>query len=189
MKLAQVTKFHRNLTHSLIGDSRSDMDWQRDMWSAHKTFFFICLKNTKNEYQLIYVCKALKASAPFHSHNGADFIFQHFSTNTEVHGFFTWLWYPFSNFNCLQVVTELFYIVADLILLWHSLQSSKIVTLLEESRLFAWHLVDATAYEQVVNWFVMSCDPRVILGTDAASGVDNSEKADGISPIDYAVLE
>jgi hypothetical protein len=49
--------------------------------------------------------------------------------------------------------------------------------------------VDATAYEQVVNWFVMSCDPRVILGTDAASGVDNSEKADGISPIDCAVLE
>jgi hypothetical protein len=79
--------------------------------------------------------------------------------------------------------------MADFILLCHSLQSPKIVTLLEESRLFAWHLVDATAYEQVVNWFVMSCDPRVNLGTDNASGVDNSEKADGISPIDCAVLE
>ena len=63
------------------------------------------------------------------------------------------------------------------------------MSLLEESRQFAWHLVDAAAYEQVINWFVMSCDPRVILGTDAAAGVGNSESADGISPVDCAVLE
>lgn len=86
-------------------------------------------------------------------------------------------------------MTELRYIMADFILFGHSFQSSKIVTLLEESRQFAWHLVDATAYEQVVNWFVMSCDPRVILGTDATAGVDNSEKAEGIGRIDCAVLE
>jgi hypothetical protein len=79
--------------------------------------------------------------------------------------------------------------MADFILLFHSLQSPKIMTLLEESRLFTWHLVDATAYEQVVNWFVMSCDPRVILGTETASGMDSSEKANGISPIDCTVLE
>ena len=133
-------------------------------------------------------------SVTFHSNSGADFIFQHLSANTEVCRSFILLWFPFNNFNFLKVVTELCCIVADFILLCHSLQSSKIVTLLEESRLFAWHLVDATAYEQVVNWFVMSCDPRVILETDvaaaaAASVVDNSEKADGISPIDCAVLE
>lgn len=49
--------------------------------------------------------------------------------------------------------------------------------------------MDATAYEQVVNWFVMSSDPRVILGPDSVAGADNSEKTDGISPIDFTVLE
>jgi hypothetical protein len=63
------------------------------------------------------------------------------------------------------------------------------VPLLQESQQFAWHLVDATAYEQVVNWFVMSCDPRVILGPDNSSETVSSEKRDGISPIDCAVLQ
>jgi hypothetical protein len=35
----------------------------------------------------------------------------------------------------------------------------------------------------------MSCDPRVILGPDDIAGTDNSAKADGISPIDCAVVE
>jgi hypothetical protein len=35
----------------------------------------------------------------------------------------------------------------------------------------------------------MSSDPRVILGPDNMAGADNSEKADGISPIDCTVLE
>jgi hypothetical protein len=56
------------------------------------------------------------------------------------------------------------------------------------SQQFAWHLIDAAAYEQVVNWFVMSCDPRVVLGSDGSAEADSSEKTDGISPIDCAVL-
>ncbi|XP_069674865.1 ectopic P granules protein 5 homolog isoform X3 [Periplaneta americana] len=68
-------------------------------------------------------------------------------------------------------------------------QSPKVVPLLQDSRQFAWHLVDAIAYEQVVNWFVMSCDPRVILGPDETPGADNAEKTDGISSIDCAVLD
>ncbi|XP_075232112.1 ectopic P-granules autophagy protein 5 isoform X2 [Lycorma delicatula] len=42
-------------------------------------------------------------------------------------------------------------------------QSGKVTPLLLESQQFLWHLVDASSYELVTNWFVMSYDPRVIL--------------------------
>ncbi|XP_039300591.1 ectopic P granules protein 5 homolog, partial [Nilaparvata lugens] len=42
-------------------------------------------------------------------------------------------------------------------------QSGKVLPLLLESQQFQWHLIDATSYELVANWFVMSYDPRVIL--------------------------
>ncbi|KAK0092983.1 hypothetical protein PV326_000174 [Microctonus aethiopoides] len=44
-------------------------------------------------------------------------------------------------------------------------QNEKAAQLVVEAEKFAWHLVDATAYDQVINWHVMSCDPRVILST------------------------
>ncbi|XP_063226634.1 ectopic P granules protein 5 homolog [Bacillus rossius redtenbacheri] len=49
-------------------------------------------------------------------------------------------------------------------------QSPKITVLLLEAQKFAWHLVDAASYDQVVNWCVMSCDPRVILTLDEDTG-------------------
>lgn len=35
--------------------------------------------------------------------------------------------------------------------------------LLTEANGYAWHLVDATSYDSILNWFVISCDPRIIL--------------------------
>lgn len=49
--------------------------------------------------------------------------------------------------------------------------------LVTESECFSWHLIDAAAYDQVINWHVMSCDPRVILCLDG----------DHTHPIDTAV--
>ncbi|KAH0560783.1 ectopic P granules protein 5 homolog isoform X1 [Cotesia glomerata] len=42
-------------------------------------------------------------------------------------------------------------------------QNERAILLVTEAEKFAWHLVDATVYDQVVNWHVMSSDPRVIL--------------------------
>ncbi|XP_014203959.1 ectopic P granules protein 5 homolog isoform X2 [Copidosoma floridanum] len=42
-------------------------------------------------------------------------------------------------------------------------QNERALRLTQEAEKFAWHLVDANAYDQVINWHVMSCDPRVIL--------------------------
>ncbi|XP_066999967.2 ectopic P granules protein 5 homolog [Anabrus simplex] len=58
-------------------------------------------------------------------------------------------------------------------------QSSKAAPLLLEAQKFAWHLLDSAAYEPVINWCVMSCDPRVILNLEE----------DESSPTDVAVLE
>ncbi|RZF35978.1 hypothetical protein LSTR_LSTR005391 [Laodelphax striatellus] len=58
-------------------------------------------------------------------------------------------------------------------------QSGKVLPLLLESQQFQWHLIDATSYELVANWFVMSYDPRVILQL-------TDEEWNGI---DIAVLE
>ncbi|KAK7871957.1 hypothetical protein R5R35_004755 [Gryllus longicercus] len=58
-------------------------------------------------------------------------------------------------------------------------QTAKVTPLLQESQKFAWHLLDSSAYEPVINWCVMSLDPRVILSLD-------SEES---NPIDNAVLE
>ncbi|XP_043289159.1 ectopic P granules protein 5 homolog isoform X2 [Venturia canescens] len=56
-------------------------------------------------------------------------------------------------------------------------QNDRAVESIIEAEKFAWHLVDATAYDQVINWHVMSCDPRVVLSCC-------SEQA---HPIDVAV--
>ncbi|XP_024941283.1 ectopic P granules protein 5 homolog isoform X2 [Cephus cinctus] len=56
-------------------------------------------------------------------------------------------------------------------------QNDKAIQLMVEAEKFAWHLVDATAYDQVVNWHVMSCDPRAILCLES----------DQSHPIDVAV--
>ncbi|XP_073995330.1 ectopic P-granules autophagy protein 5 isoform X2 [Rhodnius prolixus] len=54
-------------------------------------------------------------------------------------------------------------------------QSGKIVELLKTSCNFHWELVDCSNYESVVNWFVMSYDPRVILNLEEDSNeIDNS---------------
>ncbi|XP_054283200.1 ectopic P granules protein 5 homolog [Macrosteles quadrilineatus] len=42
-------------------------------------------------------------------------------------------------------------------------QSGKVTPLLVESQQFSWHLIECSNYEAVVNWLVMSYDPRVIL--------------------------
>lgn len=57
-------------------------------------------------------------------------------------------------------------------------QSGKILSLLVEARKLAWHLLDAHAYEPVVNWYVMSVDPRAILRVEDQEG----------SAIDSAVI-
>ncbi|XP_063978440.1 ectopic P granules protein 5 homolog isoform X2 [Diachasmimorpha longicaudata] len=56
-------------------------------------------------------------------------------------------------------------------------QNERAIQLVTEAEKFAWHLVDATAYDQVINWHVMSCDPRVIL----------SYPGDQVHPIDVAI--
>ncbi|XP_043464914.1 ectopic P granules protein 5 homolog isoform X3 [Leptopilina heterotoma] len=56
-------------------------------------------------------------------------------------------------------------------------QNDKAVKLMEEAEKFAWHLVDASSFDQVINWHVMSCDPRVILS------IENEV----VHPIDVAV--
>ncbi|XP_031837862.1 ectopic P-granules autophagy protein 5 isoform X2 [Nomia melanderi] len=56
-------------------------------------------------------------------------------------------------------------------------QNDRAVQLIAETEKFSWHLLDATAYDQVINWHVMSCDPRVILTGDN----------DQCHPIDIAV--
>lgn len=47
------------------------------------------------------------------------------------------------------------------------LQNEKAVQIVVAAEKFAWHLVDAAAYDQVINWYVMSCDPRAILCLDS----------------------
>ncbi|XP_034176460.2 ectopic P-granules autophagy protein 5 isoform X1 [Osmia lignaria lignaria] len=45
-------------------------------------------------------------------------------------------------------------------------QNDKALDLVNEADKFFWHLLDATAYDHVINWYVMSCDPRVVLSID-----------------------
>ncbi|BES95244.1 Ectopic P granules protein 5 homolog [Nesidiocoris tenuis] len=45
-------------------------------------------------------------------------------------------------------------------------QSGKIIELLRASKSFHWETVDSANYESVVNWFVMSYDPRVVLSME-----------------------
>ncbi|XP_011351380.2 ectopic P granules protein 5 homolog isoform X3 [Ooceraea biroi] len=53
-------------------------------------------------------------------------------------------------------------------------QNDKAIQLVTEAESFSWHLIDAAAYDQVINWHVMSCDPRVILclGKDQTHPID-----------------
>ncbi|XP_014245821.1 ectopic P granules protein 5 homolog [Cimex lectularius] len=57
-------------------------------------------------------------------------------------------------------------------------QSGKILDLLRTSKSFHWEHVDFPSYESVVNWFVMSYDPRVILNLEEEG-----------NQIDHAVME
>lgn len=56
------------------------------------------------------------------------------------------------------------------------LQNEKAVQLVAEAESFSWHLIDAAAYDQIINWHVMSCDPRVILclGKDQTHPIDTA---------------
>ena len=47
-------------------------------------------------------------------------------------------------------------------------QNDKALKMVQDAERFSWHLVDATAYDQVVNWHVMSSDPRVVLSLNDA---------------------
>lgn len=52
-------------------------------------------------------------------------------------------------------------------------QSSKqLQTLLSQAFLFNWIDVDVETYEQLINWYVMSADPRAVLRLDDKSVVD-----------------
>ena len=53
-------------------------------------------------------------------------------------------------------------------------QNDKTLRVISEAEKLSWHLVDATSFEQIINWHVMSCDPRVVLciNGDSAHQVD-----------------
>ncbi|XP_003703213.1 ectopic P-granules autophagy protein 5 isoform X2 [Megachile rotundata] len=45
-------------------------------------------------------------------------------------------------------------------------QDDKAINLITQAEKFSWHLLDAAAYDHVINWYVMSCDPKVVLCID-----------------------
>lgn len=51
-------------------------------------------------------------------------------------------------------------------------QSTLLQTLLLDSENFYWWLVDGDSYQRVVNWWVMSCDPRIVLSLPDRNPVD-----------------
>ncbi|XP_069970328.1 ectopic P granules protein 5 homolog isoform X2 [Penaeus vannamei] len=51
-------------------------------------------------------------------------------------------------------------------------QSSLLQTLLLEAESFSWWLVDSESFQRVVNWWVMSCDPRIVLALPDRNPVD-----------------
>lgn len=53
-------------------------------------------------------------------------------------------------------------------------QSPLLQTLLLESERFAWWLIDGDSFQRVINWWVMSCDPRIILSLPDRNPVDIS---------------
>lgn len=59
-------------------------------------------------------------------------------------------------------------------LLVFPLQSPLLQTLLLESEGFAWWLIDGDSFQRVVNWWVMSCDPRIVLSLPDRNPVDIS---------------
>ncbi|XP_043252581.1 ectopic P granules protein 5 homolog isoform X1 [Colletes gigas] len=56
-------------------------------------------------------------------------------------------------------------------------QNDRTIQLVTEAEKFSWHLLEASAYDQIINWYIISCDPRVIIY------VDN----DQCHPVDVAV--
>ncbi|KAJ8667148.1 hypothetical protein QAD02_008810 [Eretmocerus hayati] len=56
-------------------------------------------------------------------------------------------------------------------------QNDRALKLVQDAEKFSWYLIDAAAYDQIINWHVMSCDSRVIL-------VLNSDQC---HPLDFAV--
>ncbi|XP_045603349.2 ectopic P granules protein 5 homolog isoform X1 [Procambarus clarkii] len=51
-------------------------------------------------------------------------------------------------------------------------QSPLLQTLLLEAEMFSWWLVDGNSFQRVVNWWVMSCDPRIVLTLPDRNPVD-----------------
>ncbi|XP_076765337.1 ectopic P-granules autophagy protein 5 isoform X1 [Xylocopa sonorina] len=69
-------------------------------------------------------------------------------------------------------------------------QNDKVIQLIIEAEKFSWHLLDATAYDHIINSHIMSCDPRVVLCGDNEqchpiyTAVDNLLKvAAGYEPV------
>ncbi|KOC63485.1 Ectopic P granules protein 5 like protein, partial [Habropoda laboriosa] len=56
-------------------------------------------------------------------------------------------------------------------------QNDKAVQLVMQAEKFSWHLLDASAYDHIINWYVMSCDSRIVLQVDT----------DQCYPIDVAI--
>ncbi|CAK9832986.1 Ectopic P granules protein 5 homolog [Anthophora retusa] len=56
-------------------------------------------------------------------------------------------------------------------------QNDKTIQLIVQAEKFSWHLLDASAYDHIINWYVMSCDSRVVLQADN----------DQCHPIDVAI--
>lgn len=53
-------------------------------------------------------------------------------------------------------------------------QCGPLQSLLRDAEGFHWELLDAASYEHVLNWYVLSCDPRVVLPLPARSNVDTA---------------
>nr|XP_053655972.1 ectopic P granules protein 5 homolog isoform X2 [Cherax quadricarinatus] len=51
-------------------------------------------------------------------------------------------------------------------------QSPLLQTLLLEAEMFSWWLIDGDSFQRVVNWWVMSCDPRIVLTLPDRNPVD-----------------
>ncbi|XP_011503160.1 PREDICTED: ectopic P granules protein 5 homolog [Ceratosolen solmsi marchali] len=43
-------------------------------------------------------------------------------------------------------------------------QNERAITIVQDAGKFCWYLLDSAAYDQIINWHVMSCDPKVVLG-------------------------
>lgn len=42
-------------------------------------------------------------------------------------------------------------------------ENSKILSILQEANNYPWHIIEYTSVEKVINWFVLSTEPSIIL--------------------------